>query len=147
MLTKSKTRRTIKNKKDNCLTVIGINCNGLGGKRDSMLANIMVLNCLVFMVQETKFMKKGLFRVNNFEIFESITSGGGSILTGVHSSLDPIMVSDGSKEEVEILVVEGDIGDRKCRFFNGYGPQETASIDKRINFFAHLEEEIIKAKL
>ena len=92
-------------------------------------------------------MKKGLFRVNNFEIFESITSGGGSILTGVHSSLDPIMVSDGSKEEVEILVVEGDIGDRKCRFFNGYGPQETASIDKRINFFAHLEEEIIKAKL
>ena len=112
------------------------------------MAVICVLKPLAFLVQETKFVKKGLFKVKNFEIFESIRpSGGGSILTGVHTSLNPIMVSDGCNEDVEILVVEGEIGGKKCRFFNGYGPQESAHIDKRIKFFAHLEEEVIKAKL
>ena len=93
-------------------------------------------------------MKKGLLKVNDFEIFESIrTTGGGSVLTGVHNSLNPIMVSDGCKDDIEILVVEGDIGEKKCRFINGYGSQECADVDKRIKFFSHLEEEIIKAKL
>ena len=112
------------------------------------MANIEVLKPLVFYAQETKFMKKGLFKVNNFEIFESIRpTGGGSILTGIHASLNPIMISDGSNEDIEILVVEGEIGGRKCRFFNWYGPQESADIDKRVKFYAFLEEEIIKAKL
>ena len=93
-------------------------------------------------------MKKGLLKVNDFEIFESIrTTGGGSVLTGVHNSLNPIMVSDGCKDDIEILVVEGDIGEKKCRFINGYGPQECEDVDKRMKFFSHLEEEIIKAKL
>ena len=110
MVKETKTRRTIKRNKENCLTVIGINCNGLSGKRDSLVANIEVLKPLVFYAQETKFMKKGLFKVNNFEIFESIhPTGGGSILTGIHTSLNPIMVIDGSNEDVEILVVEGEI--------------------------------------
>ena len=145
----SKTRRTkIKKHFVKNLKVIGINCNGLSGKRDSLVASISLLNPSVFLVQETKFMKKGLFKLNNFEIFESIrTSGGGSLLTGVHTKLNPIMVSDGSNEDIEILVVEGEIQGRKIRFMNGYGPQESANIDTRIKFFAHLEEEIIKAKL
>ena len=120
----------------------------MSGKRDSLVASISVLNPSVFLVQETKFMKKGLFKLNNFEIFEAIRpTGGGSLLTGVHSSLNPIMVSDGSDEDIEILVVEGEIEGRKIRFINGYGQQESANIDKRIQFFARLEEEIIKAKL
>ena len=148
MVKKTKTRRTIKRKPGNCLTVKGINCNGLSGKRDSLIANIELLRPLAFLVQETKYMKKGLFKVNEFEIFEAIRpTGGGSILTGVHESLNPIMVSDGSKEDVEILVVEGDVEERKCRFINGYGPQEYADVDKRVKFFSHLEEEVIKAKL
>ena len=68
-------------------------------------------------------------------------------MTGVHSSLNPILVSDGVNEDVELLVVEGEIEGNKIRFMNGYGPQETADIEKRLKFFAHLEEEILKAKL
>ena len=106
MVKQSRTRRTIKNKKNNvdCLTVIGINCNGLSGKRDSLMAVICVLKPLAFLVQETKFVKKGFFEVKNFDIFESVRpSGGGSILTGVHTSLNPIIVSDGCNDDVEIL--------------------------------------------
>ena len=133
---------------DQSLTVIGINCNGLSGKRNSLTANVEILKPTAFFVQETKFMKRGLFKLNDFEIFESIRpTGGGSILTGIHCSHNPVLISDGATENIEILVVEGEMNKKKCRFINGYGPQESADVDSRINFFARLEEEIIKAKL
>ena len=93
-------------------------------------------------------LKKGLFKAKDFEIFKNIRStGGGSILTGVHKQLNPVLISDGSNDEIEILVVEGSIKERNCRFINAYGPQESAKVNKRIQFYARLEEEIIKAKL
>ena len=148
MVNPSKTRRTkIKKNNVNNLKIMGINCNGLSGKSDSLLACISELKPMVFLVQETKYMKKGQFKLNNFEIFESIrTSGGGSLMTGVHSKLEPIMVSDGTEEDVEILVVEGEIEGRKIRFINGYGPQESADRDKRVKFFALLRTGSNKSK-
>ena len=63
--------------------IIGINCNGLSGKRENLTANLEILKPSVFFIQETKFMKKGLYKQANFEIFECIRkTGGGSILTG-----------------------------------------------------------------
>ena len=119
LVNRNKTRRTQIKNKDNCLTVIGINCNGLRGKSDSMTANIELIEPSAFLIQETKFMKKGSFKVKDYEIFESIRpTGGGSILTGVHCSLSPVMISDGANEDVEIFVVEGDIGKKKCRFMD-----------------------------
>ena len=44
-------------------------------------------------------------------------------------------------------MVESKIQERICRFINAYGPQESADLNKRIQFYAHLEEEIIKAKM
>ena len=145
---RKQTRRTQTSNKSKSLIIIGINCNGLSGKRDSFIANLDILKPSVFFIQETKFMKKGLFKYKNCEIFECIRkTGGGSILTGIDCSLNPILISDGSDDDTEILVVEGEIGDKKCRFINGYGPQECADIDKRIKFFSRLEEEVIKAAL
>ena len=101
-----------------------------------------------FFVQETKFSRKGQFKLKNYEIFEYIRkSDGGSILTGVHNSLKPVIVSDGSDEEHEILVVEGELSEKNCRFINGYAPQEYSKTDKRIKFFARIEEEVVLAKL
>ena len=68
-------------------------------------------------------------------------------MTGIHCSLNPVLISDVATENIEIIVVEGEMNEKKCRFINGYGPQESADVDTRINFFARLEEEIIKAKL
>ena len=147
LVNRKQTRRSKNRNRNKSLNIIGINCNGLSGKRESLAANLDILRPSVFFIQETKFMKKGLFQHKNYDIFEYIrTTGGGSILTGVENSLNPILISDGS-DEIEILVVEGEIGNRKCRFINGYGPQECADINKRIQFFAKLEEEVIKAVL
>ena len=151
--TSKKTRRSIKYKKDinrekENLIVIGINCNGLSGKRDSLSANLEILRPSIFFIQETKFMRKGLYKAQDYKIFGNIRpTGGGSILTGIHQNLNPILISDGHEDNIEILVVEGRIQERNCRFINAYGPQEFADLDKRIQFYARLEEEIIKAKM
>ena len=101
-----KTRRSIKyvnKKKDQKFVVLGINCNGLSGKRNSLTANLDLLNPSVFFIQETKFMKKGLFKAKDFEIFKNIRStGGGSILTGVHKQLNPVLISDGRVEMMKL---------------------------------------------
>ena len=58
-----------------------------------MTANLELLKPSIFFIQETKFMKKGLFKAKDYEIFENIRpSGGGSILTGVHQNLSPILI-------------------------------------------------------
>ena len=44
-------------------------------------------------------------------------------------------------------MVEGEIQSRTCRFINGYGPQEAADINKRLNFYARLKEEIISTNM
>ena len=134
MVKRKQTRRSQNKNRNKSLNIIGINCNGLSGKRASLVANLEILKPLVFFIQETKFMKKGLFQYENYQIFENIrTTGGGSILTGVENSLNPILISDGS-DDTEILVVKGEMGNKKCRFINGYGPQECANINKRIEF-------------
>ena len=56
-------------------------------------------------------------------------------------------MSDGSTDDIEIMVVEADISEHKIRFINGYGPQENAPVDERIKFFARLEEEIIISQI
>ena len=113
MVNRKQTRRSQKKNNNKSINIFGINCNGLSGKRESLAANLEILKPVVFFIQETKFMKKGLFQHKNYEIFENIrTTGGGSILTGVEKSLNPILISDGS-DDIEILVVEGEIGNKK----------------------------------
>ena len=76
---------------------------GLSSKKESLLKNIDTLKCSVFMIQETKFQRKGLFKANDYEIFEQIRSGfGGSLLTGVHKNLNPVLINDGSDDNIEI---------------------------------------------
>ena len=109
-------RRTVKrSKKFVQFLVFGINVDGLTGKRDSLIANIEFLRPSAFFVQETKYSRKGQFKLKDYEMFEYVRkSDGGSILTGVHNSLSPVLVSDGSDEDLEIVVVEGEILVRIC---------------------------------
>ena len=49
---------------------------------------------LLFTIQETKFKKKGRFKVEEFIIFESIRKNkekGGTML-GIHQSLEPVLI-------------------------------------------------------
>ena len=125
--------------------VIGTNSDGLNGKRDSLNKTIEEIAPSVLMIQETKFSSKGRFKAKNYEIFEQIRTqkGGDGFLTAVHEDLSPVLVGDGSSDDVEILVVEAEISEHRIRFINGYGPQEKAPVEDRIKFYARLEEEIV----
>ena len=51
------------------------------------------------------------------------------------------MIFEGD-DDVEILTVQGKIGQKDIRFINAYGPQEDDDKDKIISFYEKLEEEI-----
>ena len=146
---KAKNKKKSKIPKNKVLTIFGTNCNGILGKKDSLLTNVQHFQPGVFFLQETKVGRKGQIKVENYEIFEVVRPNcptGGSIATGVHKSLHPVFIS-GGEDEIEILVVQGKIGNYNCRFINGYGPQEYQNIEDRIKFYARLEQEVINAKM
>ena len=105
-------------------------------------------NCGAFFLQETKVHRKGLIKIPNFEIFETVRGLklGGSILTGVHKSMKPVLIN--SDDELEILTVQAQLGQFSCRFINAYGPREGHLNDeKTIAFYAKLDQEIQNAIL
>ena len=128
------------------MTIMGNNSAGLLNKLDSFKRNIENFKPGVYFVQETKCRRKNQIKHDDYIMFEMIrkTSGGGGLLTAVHKSLSPVSVSE--ETEVEVLVVEGNIGTNKVRFINGYGTQEGP---QEINspFFDRLDFEIKSAQL
>ena len=116
--------RKIKNKpsdKNKVFTLFGTNANGILGKKESLKSNIQYFQPSAFFIQETKVSRKGQFKMENYEIFEVVRPNcptGGSILTGIHKSLEPVFVS-GGEEDIELLVVQAKVGNNNCRFING----------------------------
>ena len=102
----------------------------------------------VIFIQESRVSKKGSIKIPSYQIFEVVRedNDGGSILTAVHQSLNPVFIS-GGEDDLEILVVQAEFGHAKCRFINAYGPQETASRNTVIEFYSRLDQEIKNAKL
>ena len=146
-----RTRRTLKkeNKKyiQKEFTVIGTNANGILSKKDSLFQIINHLKPSVICLQETKLKRKGILKIQDYEIFENIRSNnnGGSLMTAVFNNLEPVLISEDN--EAEILVVQAKIGNLNCRFINAYGPQEYTKSDEKIRFYSKLDQEIKNAKL
>jgi hypothetical protein len=70
-----KSVKIIKSKKkagNKVLTIFGTNCNGILGKKDSLLTNIQHFQPGVFFLQETKVGRKGQIKIDNYEIFEVV---------------------------------------------------------------------------
>ena len=121
------------------------NAADLRMKTKSLKHIISYFSASIFSVQETNFKKKGRFTEDNFVIFESIRKkeGGGTML-GVHVSLQPVLIEEYS-DMFELLVVEIAMVDKRMRVMTGYGPQESWSLDVKMQFFSALEVEIAKA--
>ena len=132
----------------NMYTVIGTNCNGIVQKKESLFCNINMFKPSVCLLQETKLTRVGQVKIPSYQIFEIIRQNreGGSLLTAIHENLNPIFIS-GGENEIEILVVQAEFGSEKCRFINGYGPQENADRALKIEFYARMDQEIKNAKL
>ena len=135
-------------------SILGSNANGIHGKLDSLRNNINIFQrptCIN--IQETKMRFKGIIRLEGYQIFENVRSGfGGGLLTAVSQDLSPVLVYSGS-DDIELMVVQGKIGDNDIRIFNCYGPQELNQAQRPVaqqqdiinKFWVELEKEVIKA--
>ena len=83
------------------------NADGLNKKVHSLKFEVKDSKSAIFTIQETKLKKKGRFKLEGFEIFESIRKNkekGGSML-GIHKSLKPVLIEE-YDETFELIVAE-----------------------------------------
>ena len=118
--------------------IIGANAAGISNKIDSLLRIVNVFNPGVIFLQETKTRQKNKVPLKDYDVYEIVreNSSGGGILTAVRKDLASADITENANEE--ILTVEAKLNDRKVRFINGYGPQESAPEAKRKSFFDNL---------
>ena len=128
------------------MNILGNNAAGILNKLDSLKQNIQTFCPGVYFIQETKSRRKGQIKLDDYVVFEYIRKdkGGGGLLTAVHKNLQPVSVSEDT--DTEVLVVQGNINNKKVRFINGYGPQENDDEKTRVNFFNRLDFEIKSSK-
>ena len=149
--TKTKTNPQIEyNKKGNNkvpLTMITVNANGLKRKVESLKNIIKHHGAGLVTIQETNYKKKGKLQLDEFEVFEAMRKKeGGGTLVGAHKTLDPMLIEEYS-EDIELVVIEITVAGKQIRVMSGYGPQECWPVEKRMNFFQALEEEVVKAEM
>ena len=126
--------------------LIGFKAAGLNCKIESYQRNVSVFNPSAIFIQETKARQKKKFELKNYDTFEQIrtNNSGGGLLIAIPTSMNPVCILEDN--EHEILVVEASLHGQKVRFFNAYGPQETALINTKIAFYHTLDLEIKRAK-
>ena len=142
-----RTKRGKGGKREESLKIFSTNAAGLKNKLQSFKNELNHTNAGIFTFQETHFKKKGMLKINGFDIFEAIRDKQkGGTMIGIHHSLNPMLIKEYS-DDFELLVVEIQIADHSIRVVSGYGPQETWGEQDRLPFFLALEEEINKAEM
>ena len=126
--------------------IVGNNCAGLKGKKESFENLLKTFSPAIVMLQETKMYKRGTLKFEQFECFEKIRGDkkGGGLMTLVHKTFGPVMIPTRNQSQMSsnVLIVEAKIKNMKIRFLNAYGVQECAAIEDKIQFYSILEEEI-----
>ena len=104
------------------MKIMGNNCAGLKGKKESFENFLKVMCPSVAMLQETKLYRKGTMQFENCSCFEKVRGDkeGGGLMTLVHKNLDPIFIPTKSllKMSLDVLVIEVKLKDLKTRFIN-----------------------------
>ena len=101
----------------------------------------------VAVIQETKLKRKSQFNCDGYRSFPTIRGdSGGGLLISCLSSLDPVLIFEGSSE-CEVLVVQIKLNDMQIRVIAGYGPQECAPLIVREAYRNTVEEQIVRAYL
>ena len=133
------------------LVLFGVNCNGIRKKLDSLGTILVDENPSVIFLQETHFTNVGQIKTTNSEkyiwfelIRQEARLGGGGLAMGCLSDLKPIKTREGD-DETECLTIEITVGECKMMVVNGYGPQLSDKIERKIKFWEYLEEEVLRA--
>ena len=96
------------------------NAEGLKPKTNSLKNELKVLNVAIFTIQENHHTKKGVCKMEEYEIFETIRKKqNGGTMIGVNKSLNPILIKD-YDQEFEMIVVEVKIQNKDIRIITGY---------------------------
>ena len=142
---KRKIENGIKNVK---FCLLGTNANGIMGKQESLNALINKFKANVITIQESKLGRQGLIKIKGYQLFEKVRSGsqGGGLITAVDQDLEPVLVSTGEDDDAELITVQIKVGETHIRIINAYGPQEDDGQQKILNFWAEIENEIMKSK-
>ena len=105
------------------MCIIGNNCAGFNGKKDSLINTGNHLQAGIVMLQETKLYRKGSFQHENCFIFESLRglNEGGGLLTMVHQNFAPVLIpmDDKSKMSENVLVLESTFVKSRVRYILG----------------------------
>ena len=145
--TKSSTVKTV-NVREQYLNILSTNAADLKQKAEDLKNKIKYFESSIFAVQETHFRKKGMFKMQDYHIFEAKRKNkemGGSML-GVHVGLKPVLIQEYS-EAFELIVVEITVAQNVMRVITGYGPQENWDKHLKTPFYNALEEEIAAGEL
>ena len=143
----NKKKKTTVIVKETSFNILSTNANGLKYKAEDLKNKIKYFDSAIFAIQETHFTRKGKFKLQNFNIFESIRKNkeqGGSML-GIHMGLQPVLIKE-YNTDFELLVVQIKAADKVIIVMTGYGPQEHWKDHERLPFFTALEEEIASAE-
>lgn len=143
---KKKDRKINKGNTNQLFSLIGTNAAGLNCKRESFFRLINKYRPSIITVQESKLSKPGLIKIPGYQTFERIRKSkkGGGLLTAAVEDLNPVLI--GSSDDTEVLTIQVDVGIKKIRIINGYGPQEDDDIKDILNFWQNIEAEVVKAK-
>ena len=104
-------------------------------------------NPSIITLQETKVNSHGTLRIPGYQIFEKLRKGnGGGLLTAINNNLNPVLIQS-ENDSLEILIVQCEIKkELKIRVINCYGPQETESKEKLVEFWQGVESEILSSE-
>ena len=141
-------KSNVKTKPGNNIKMFSTNGAGVvGGKVESLKAEVKHTNCNIITLQETHSRTKGKIQIEEFVVFEAIRrEKGGGTMIAAHQNLKPKLVEEYT-DSFELLTVEVETKEKEIRIISGYGPQENLPEDKRLPFFVALELEVEKASL
>ena len=112
-------------------TIFGNNAASLTSKMKSFEFVVKDLKPDIFMIQESKFTRKGkLNHLKDYEIFEKLrenvkeSNRSGGLAVGVHKNYAPFLIPDetDSDKDVDILTVQVNVENKDIRFISAYGP-------------------------
>ena len=86
--------------------------------------------------------------LRDFQVFylNRQKSQGGGVALGVHKEIESTLIRDGD-DETEVISVQTILGGLPVRLIVGYGPQENATLEKKIKFWNFVENEVKEAEL
>ena len=140
-------KKSMKKTRKNNLTIFSANANSIKNKMDSLKFNIDLLNLHVIIIQETKLKTKSI-TIDGYRCFATVRGDcGGGILIACKSTLNPVLVFEGTSE-CEVLVVQFKINEHcNIRIIAGYGAQECAPPVVRESYRNSIEEQVARAYL